>query len=298
MRIIAIGEILWDAFGDTERLGGASFNFAVQARRLGHDVIFLSAVGDDDRGRRALHAVEEFGLPTRFVRTLPGSATGTVSVTVDAAGQPDFVIHRPAAYDCIELGREDFEEIAAFEPGWIYFGTLHQMNPRAKLTTGRLVDSCGGAQRFYDVNLRANSYTPELVCELMRQADIVKLNEDEVATAARFIGCAGAGIEEFCRFGLERCGWDSVCVTRGARGCALLVEGVYVEAPGYPVDVSDTVGAGDAFAAAFVHGMGQGWRPAEIGDFANRVGALVASRPGALPEWTMEECRSLHRSAV
>jgi fructokinase len=76
VRIIGIGELLWDVFDDTERLGGASFNFAAQARRMGHEVIFLSAVGDDERGRRALEALERFHLPARFVHSLAGRPTG------------------------------------------------------------------------------------------------------------------------------------------------------------------------------------------------------------------------------
>ena len=88
-------------------------------------------------------------------------------------------------------------------------------------------------------------------------------------------------------------GWDAVAVTRGARGCAVLSAGEYAEAPGYAVRVVDTVGAGDAFAAAFLHGLSEGWPPARIADFANRLGAVVASRAGGVPEWTPEECEAL-----
>jgi fructokinase len=295
VRILGIGEILWDVFDQTERLGGASFNFAAQARRLGHEVVFLSAVGEDDRGRRALRAVEELGLPARLVRTVAGQPTGFVTVSVDLAGQPEFVIHRPAAYDFLDLGRSDFEELAAFDPAWIYFGTLHQMDPHARFVTQELLDFFGDARRFYDINLRDNSYTPELLDRLLPQADVVKLNHDEVAAVGGMLGWSPTGLEDFCRSAGGRFGWDAVCVTRGERGCALLVDGIYAEVAGFPVHVADTVGAGDAFAAAFLHGLGLGWKPAEIGDFANRLGALIASRPGALPEWTLEECRALRR---
>ncbi len=93
----------------------------------------------------------------------------------------------------------------------------------------------------------------------------------------------------FCMAGRERWGWKAVCITLGPRGCAVLVGDQYVESPGCKVVVADTVGAGDAFAAAFVHGLARQWAPAEIAEFANRVGALVASRPGAIPEWTLDE---------
>jgi fructokinase len=100
---------------------------------------------------------------------------------------------------------------------------------------------------------------------------------------------------DFCRAAALRFGWEAVCVTRGEEGCVLWLDGQYVEAEGYDVRVADAVGAGDAFAAAFVHGMKCRWRPGEIADFANRVGALVASRPGGTPSWTIEEAEALSR---
>ena len=103
-------------------------------------------------------------------------------------------------------------------------------------------------------------------------------------------------LEDFCRGYAREFGWSAMCVTRGARGCALLIGNEYVEADGYAVNVADTVGAGDAFAAAFVHGLGSRWPIGEIADFANRVGALVASRSGATPAWTIAEARALERA--
>jgi len=128
------------------------------------------------------------------------------------------------------------------------------------------------------------------VRELMSQATAVKLNEDEASEmAGMFRRPPYSSLEEFCRSYAREFGWEAVCVTRGARGCALLIGDEYVEANGYAVEVADTVGAGDAFAAALVHGMGCKWPLRQIADFANRVGALVASRRGAIPDWTVAE---------
>jgi fructokinase len=62
--------------------------------------------------------------------------------------------------------------------------------------------------------------------------------------------------------------------------------------PGFPVAVADTVGAGDAFAAAFLHGLQLGWPIERITRFANALGALVASRPGATPAWTPDDVQT------
>ncbi len=295
MRIASIGEVLWDVIGDKEYLGGAALNFAAHAARLGHTVFFVSAVGKDERGRRVLARMAELGLSTRYVREVETHPTGVVTVELDPAGVPRFTLHHPAAYDAPTLTDGDVAELLSPKPDWIYFGTLFQMSPQARQLTYKLIDSHCGARLLYDVNLRKDSYTAPLVRELMARAQVAKLNEDEAKTIDQMFGRASRSLEDFCRVYASEFGWQSVCVTRGEKGCAMLVNGEYVEASGYAVQAQDTVGAGDAFAAAFVHGLSLQWSPAEIADFANRVAALVASRPGGTPPWTLEEARALSK---
>lgn len=304
MKIISLGEILWDVFPSGEHLGGAPFNFAAHAHRLGHEVFFVSAVGVDPRGRAALVKMQELGLATRFVECLPGRSTGIVSVSVNPEGQPCFTIHRPAAYDFVWLGADEITGISSPPADWIYFGTLHQygghLGSRAPALLQELMGANPRARRFYDVNLRRDSYDAPLIRSLMKRASVVKLNDAEVETLSEMLGEPHPSIEGFCRRQARAHGWEAVCVTRGAAGCGLLIGEDYVEVEGYPVQVADTVGAGDAFAAAFLHGLDsirRGWRPAEVGDFANRVGALISSRPGAIPAWSVEEARALSRDA-
>jgi len=104
-----------------------------------------------------------------FIRIVKDAATGTVSVTVDAQGQPSYVLHRPAAYDFAAIPAEPLN------PDWLYHGTLHFMEPRMH----KLTRSYPSARRFYDINLRKDSYTVPLVMELLHLADVVKLNDDE-----------------------------------------------------------------------------------------------------------------------
>jgi fructokinase len=297
VNVISIGEVLWDVVGQDEHLGGAPFNFAAHLARLGHHVSFVSAVGADERGERILEAMPHLGLSTRYVRRLAEYPTGAVTVSLDNAGHPDYLIRRPAAYDFPRVGEEDLAELFTHPVDWIYFGTLLQMSPAAKRVTTRLLDAGKGTGRFYDVNLRQGCWAPSLVRELMAKATMVKLNADEAAEVARMFGQPLASplgsLEKFCRACAARFAWDGVCITRGADGCALLLGDEYVEASGYAVQVADTVGAGDAFAAALVHGVGSGWPSVRAADFANRVGALVASRPGAVPTWTPAEVEAL-----
>ena len=292
MRLVVVGEILWDVFADAERLGGAPFNFAVQTSRLGHKVTFVSAVGDDDRGRRALAEAHEVGLSTETIAVTNEHPTGWVSVYLDDQGSPDYTLHRPAAYDAAAPDDETLGAIAERGPSWICFGTLHSMDPRARRLTRRLIETNPGARRLYDVNLRKDSYKPELVAAYLETADLVKVNEEEAVRLGDWFGLA-KDPAAFCREAAGRYECRGVCVTLGPRGCCLLVDGRLVEALGYAVAVADTVGAGDAFTAGLLHGIDQGWTVERIADFANRVGALVAGRNGALPAWRLEELDAL-----
>jgi fructokinase len=296
MRLISIGEILWDVIGGQEHLGGALLNLSVHASRLGHDVSLVSAVGADQRGDRALEAMSGLGLSIGCVQRSQEWPTGIVTVTVGDDGQPEFEIHRPAAYDSMKLDTPALEHLAARDPDWVCFGTLLSMYPRGRNLLFEAMDALPRARRFYDVNLRPKSFTPELVLELLRRATVVKLNQGEVRALDGMVETSSRTLEEFCRDHAARFEWEAVCVTRGELGCALLARDQYAEVPGYRVPVADTVGAGDAFSAAFLHGLNAGWPAAEIGDFANRLGAVVASRPGGAAPWSLDEIDALSRS--
>jgi fructokinase len=297
VNVISIGEVLWDVVGPTEHLGGAPFNFAAHLASLGHDVSFISAVGTDEPGQRILRRMAQKGLSTNFVSRVEEHPTGMVTVSLDRAGQPHYVIHRPAAYDFPRLSQTELAALLSRPIDWIYFGTLLQSSPEARALTMRLLDSAAGARRFYDVNLRRGCWDLALVRDLLSWANVIKLNDEEVEEVARIFGRELGSLEEFCRTCVHTFGCEGICITRGVRGCVLWLDGKYIEAEGYPVEVEDTVGAGDAFAAAFLHGLGRGWPAPRIADFANRVGALVASRPGAIPVWTISEAEALrHKS--
>lgn len=291
MKIVAIGEVLWDVFPSSERLGGAPFNFAAHASRLGHQVQFVSAVGDDDRGRLILHRAHELRLRTDFLQTVSDPPTGMVSVALDEQGKPTFHLHRPAAYDAVRMGDDAIERLQAWQPDWLYFGTLHQIYPEVRTLTARLAQALPAAKRFYDINLRPPCYSRELLEALLPLANVVKWNDDEALEVDAMFGFAPRPLREFTAHWQTHYGWDAVAVTRGPHGCVVRIGGDYAEAPGVPIQVADTVGAGDAFAAAFLHGLSQGWDAMAAGGFANRVGALVASRHGAIPEWSTEELR-------
>lgn len=278
-----VGEVLWDVFSHATRLGGAALNFAAHFRRLGHEPRIVSAVGMDALGDAARAAITSLGLDTAFLQTTDRFSTGTASVQLGPGDHTSFQIERPAAYDAVELTDTILQQVVQWKPAWCYYGTLFASSPHARHVLRRLLDATPAAHRFYDVNLRPDFESRELVCELFRTSHVVKLNERELAEVHRWLGLP-SDPEAFCRSGSARYGWQGACVTLGARGCAMIVGREYVESDGVPVAVIDTVGAGDAFAAAFVHGLVAGWPAAAVAAFANRAGAAVATVQGAIPD--------------
>lgn len=293
MRVLAIGEILWDVFDGDERLGGAPLNVVVHLTRMGHETAIASGLGVDERGARALAAVSASGVADRFIWTAVDAPTGTATVHLFDDGVPAYDIPRPAAYDLLGVGKDELagraDDIAAWGPEWIVSGTLAQGSPAVRDLTEAILVACPLATTLCDINLREGAYTPDLVLACIDRADVVKLSHDEAAFVAGLLGLSFDPLEPFARAMAERSGLRGVCITSGAHGAALLLDGTWVTASAVPVEVVDTVGAGDAFSAALVHGIGAGDSAAGVLDRATRVAALVASRPGATPPWTLAE---------
>jgi len=294
LRILSVGEILWDVFDEEEFLGGAPLNFAVSAQRLENTVSLLTAVGADVRGALATDAMRSVGISTSLVQTAPGAETGTAIVTTDASGSATFTIHRPAAFDFVALNETCLSEISRLQPEWIYFGTLAQTTEEAEQRLNLLLGANPSAKCFYDINLRDGHWNLALVQRLSRLATVIKLNENEAEKLFELVdGTVPFSIEAFCRSWSSNYGGEAICVTLGSQGCAVWRDGQVHIYGGFPVTVVDTVGAGDAFTAAFLHGYQNGWPIEKAAGFANALGAIVASRAGATPLWTIEECRQL-----
>ena len=166
LRILSIGEIIWDVVAPSEYLGGAPLNFGAHAHKLGHEVYLLSAVGDDDRGRRALEGLDKCGICADFVQVIPGKRTGTAEVELDPGGKPMFRIMRPAAYDFVDLNPTVITRIAEVRPNWIYFGTLFHNSRHALESTLRLLEHLPDAKKFFDVNLRDGNWNLTTVEQL------------------------------------------------------------------------------------------------------------------------------------
>ena len=291
MLVCSVGEVLWDVFSDKERFGGAALNFCAHLQRLGHRSILLSAVGKDERGRMALEQMRSLGLSTEGVQEVAELPTGIATISMGLDGEPTFVIPRPAAFDAISVDAATLATIKAAGVDWLYFGTLLQTKPEIERLTTGLAQQFHPARCFYDMNLRTGQWNLPLVQRLSSLASIVKLNEGEARTLFGLTTMSSKefSLGEFCRLWASTYRIDVMCVTLGPAGCMIYDRGAIYRVAAYEVTVRDTVGSGDAFAAAFLHGYDRGWPIRQTAHFANALGALVASRAGATPDWSVAE---------
>ncbi|MCX6910211.1 MAG: carbohydrate kinase [Verrucomicrobia bacterium] len=280
-KVLAVGEILWDLLPSGKQLGGAPANFAYHAHALGAEARVFSRVGGDPLGREILDRLRALGLPTGGVGMDATAPTGTVSVELAADGQPRFTIHENVAWD--RLVADEASLTFAAQADAVCFGSLAQRSEPSRRAIRALVTATPAtALRVFDINLRQQFYSREVVEESLRLANVLKLNDTELPVLAAMFGLGDSVREQLVALA-HRFALRAVALTRGAHGSVLLADGVWSEHTGLTVKVVDTVGAGDAFTAAMALGLLAGRPLDDINRHANEVAAYVCSQPGATP---------------
>ena len=283
-KIISIGEVLWDLFPDGERFGGAPANFACHAAVQRAEVTMISAVGKDKLGQNAIGVLADYGIDVRLVQTVPDAPTGTVGIELDDQGKPTFEIHQDSAWDRIEWSDEIASRLSSADA--ICFGTLGQRSEVARQTIRRTIEAAAeaGITRMVDINLRAPFFSSELIRESIQLASILKLSDEELAEV-----CSACGVseernaEEKLHSLIEFGDLEMIVMTRGAQGAILVTSEAEWKQPGVAAEIVDTVGAGDAFAAAFLMGELQGEDRETNLRNACEVAAVACSHAGAVP---------------
>ena len=273
-----MGEVLWDSLPEGLFLGGAPFNVAAHLRAAGMPVSMVSRVGDDRLGDEVLRRATRYGVGVELIQTDPALATGFVRVHVDEQGNGAYEILEPAAWDAIAATEELLARAAQARA--IVFGTLAQRNETSRATIRRLWSF--SAMMVFDVNLRPPYEDRDIVRRSLERADVVKLSEEELARLADWFAWHGTQRERMTALA-DSFDCSAVCVTRGSEGAALLHDGVFTEHAGYPAEVRDTVGAGDAFLAVLLAGLLTGASDADVLQHANLMGAYVVTQFGAVP---------------
>ncbi len=290
--IVGLGEVLWDVLRKGKQLGGAPTNFSYISSLLGHRGVVASRVGTDPAGEELRRRLAELGLDTAELQADETHATGRVIVHVDREGQPSYEITKNVAWDFLAWTRE-WQQLAG-QADVICFGSLAQRAEQSRRTIREFLDaSRRGAIRIFDVNLRQEFFSAEVLGESLRRADVVKLNDLELPVVMQQVGLEYDVQKRSAERLRHAFGLKLVCVTRGNKGSFLVREGECDEHPGFEVRVMDSVGAGDAFAAALAHHLLRGSALRVMNEAANRMGAWVASQHGATPEPDEELLKSV-----
>lgn len=284
-KIVCFGEVLWDCLPKGLFLGGAPFNAACHLRKLGCRPVVISAVGDDFLGEETLQRAQAQGLDTFAIAMKKGLRTGVAKVVLDASGSASYVFPEPCAWDRIELDEVARNELTSASA--ILFGSLAARSERNAEQIDSILSETH-ALRIFDVNLRPPHDDRETVLALAQKADVLKLNEHELAFLAGR-DFSPEGLEETIRAVIDLTGVRKVCVTLGGAGAAYFDGRWLITAESPPVEVRDTIGAGDAFTAAFTAGLVRGDAPQDLLERACRLGAYVASCDGAIPDYEPAE---------
>lgn len=280
-KIVAIGEVLWDLLPAGKQLGGAPANFTYHAHALGADARLISCVGVDPLGREILNRFEALDLPTSNIVQLPSVPTGTVGVTLAAGGNPEYTIHEHVAWDQIQADESSQAAVRAADA--VYFGSLAQRTEKAQLEITRLVaGTAAGALRIFDVNLRAPFISRAVLADSLELANVLKLNDHELDVLAELFTLP-AGTRRRIEALAKNYRLDVVALTRGEQGSLLFRAGEWSDVPACPTNVSDTIGAGDAFAATLTLGLLGGLPLEKINRLASEVAAFVCSQAGGTP---------------
>ena len=289
--VIGLGEALFDCLPTGRKLGGAPANFAFHASQFGLNSCAVSAIGNDELGREIIDTLTGVGLRYQLPRV--AYPTGTVQVTLSGEGIPQYDICQGVAWDNIPYT----EEIAALAPDTIAvcFGSLAQRNGVSRATIQAFLDAMpADSLRVFDINLRQNWYSKEVIEQSLQRCNVLKINDEELdvvapmlldvaTTEGKLIAEDEAKATAVCHQLIERYELKMLILTCGPT-CSYVFSPSEMSKQLTPkVQVADTVGAGDSFTAAFVAQTLLGKSMQEAHETAVHVSAYVCTQEGAMP---------------
>jgi fructokinase len=292
--VTGIGEALWDCLPEGRKFGGAPTNFAYHCSQFGLDAWAASAIGDDELGDEILDICK--GVNLQVICPKVPYETGTVQVTLDQKGIPQYNIKKGVAWDNIPYS----DELAqlALRTDAVCFGSLAQRSSVSRDTIRRFIDNMPvDALKVFDINLRQNFFTKEVIEESLNLCNVLKINDEELVTVSRLFGWLAESDEDFetvwknidfkscCRNIQTKYNLRMLILTCGVNGSYVFTPDGEISELGTPkVEVADTVGAGDSFTAAFVSSILLGKTVKEAHQRAVDVSAFVCTQHGAMPK--------------
>lgn len=279
--VVGLGEVLWDMLPEGRKIGGAPVNFAYHAGQFGIDTMAVSAIGNDKLGEDTI--AEMNGKHLNHIFPSVPYPTGSVQVKLDEKGVPAYDIKENVAWDNIPFTNEI--ESVARSCRAVCFGSLAQRNAVSCNTIRKFIESTpSGCIRIFDINLRQNFYTSNVIRDSLEHCNILKINDEEIMLVSRMFNYDSSNIENVCRTIMEDFSLEMVILTCGTKGSYIFTKGGVSFMPTPKVNVADTVGAGDSFTGSFCAAILRGLPVAEAHKKAVEVSAYVCTQNGAMPE--------------
>lgn len=279
--VVGLGEALWDVLPEGKKLGGAPANFAFHAGQFGLDAVAVSALGMDELAEETVAQLKEKALS--YVMPRVAYPTGMVQVILDENGIPTYNIKEHVAWDNIPFTAE--VERVAKNTLAVCWGSLAQRNAVSRETIYKFLDATpADCLKIFDINLRQNFYTKEVIKESMKRCNVLKINDEELVLIGRMFGYPGLDIENKCWLILGKYNLDMLVLTCGVNGSYVFTPGRMSFQPTPKVNVADTVGAGDSFTGAFCAAVLCGKTVEDAHKLAVEVSAFVCTQNGAMPD--------------
>lgn len=278
--IVGLGEALWDMLPDGKKLGGAPANFAYHAGQFGLNTLAVSALGEDKLADETIEAIEKRNL--KYLMPRVPYPTGTVQVILDEAGIPTYDIKENVAWDNIPF-TEEIQEVAK-NCCAVCFGSLAQRNVVSRSTIQQFIASTPkDCVKIFDINLRQEFYSKEVIEESFRLCNVLKINDEELVIVSRMFELKGLDQAEKCKELVAKYDLDILVLTCGTNGSYVFTptEMSFQETP--KVEVADTVGAGDSFTGSFCAAILKGINIKDAHKRAVQVSAFVCTQNGAMP---------------
>lgn len=279
--VVGLGEVLWDMLPEGRKIGGAPVNFAYHAGQFGIDTMAVSAIGNDKLGEDTISEMN--GKHLNHIFPSVPYPTGSVQVKLDEKGVPAYDIKENVAWDNIPFTNEI--ESVARSCRAVCFGSLAQRNAVSRNTIRKFIESTpSGCIRIFDINLRQNFYTSNVIRDSLELCNILKINDEEIMLVSRMFNYDSSNIENVCRTIMEDFSLEMVILTCGTKGSYIFTKDDVSFMPTPKVNVADTVGAGDSFTGSFCAAILRGLPVAEAHKKAVEVSAYVCTQNGAMPE--------------
>jgi len=284
--VICFGEVLWDNLLDGRRIGGAPLNVCYHLSQYGVQSKIISQIGDDENGSEIARELDRLEVDHQYCFTTSAYPTSTVEVRVLPNTKVEYDIVEQVAWDYIpytEKMDEEIEKSTAF-----IFGSLAARNSTTRETLFKCISKAGWV--IFDINLRAPFYNQQLIEEMISSCQTLKINDDELAVVASWLGDESMtevqNIETmFRRF----TGLREVVLTKGAQGASYYSPQEVIHVDALKIKVRDTVGSGDSFLAAFIANKIQGHSLTYCMKEAVALSAFVATVSGACPAYERED---------